>query len=141
WRDNGVLAPGESLFLIIEDTVKNLEGLPEAACGDFEPLEARITGRNSRKRCRMVKLPEPGKRIWLDCGMPSGVVEAVWNGRTLGTCFAPPYRFEITGLLKKENVFSIKVTEPVNPRNGHIFDQLIPHRINGDEYPRLIMQR
>jgi hypothetical protein len=53
---------------------------------------------------------EKNQHIWLDLGRLSKIAEVWLNGRSLGITWSMPYRFDITGLLKKgDNELTVSV--------------------------------
>ena len=46
----------------------------------------------------------------LDLGAVGETAEVILNGTSLGTRIAPPYRFDVAGLLREENTLQVNVT-------------------------------
>lgn len=73
-----------------------------------------------------VKMDEKGldKYVLLSLGEVYEISEVIWNGVNLGSKIAPPYRYDLTGLLKVNNLLEIKVTNTlVNQKGTNLFDR------------------
>ena len=80
------------------------------------------TASYSRKFIVDPSLVAAGKRVYLDLGRIAVIAEVILNGKELGIVWKPPYRLDITGVIKSgENDLLVKVTN------------LWPNRLIGDE--------
>lgn len=76
----------------------------------------------------------PGKRALLDLGEVYEIAEVRLNGKSLGARICPPYRFEVTGMLKEgANELVIDVTNTLAKAWGadNTFDRGMPQEPSG----------
>ncbi len=68
---------------------------------------------------------KPGRRIWIDLGKVRDIAEVKLNGKSVGMVWAPPYRVDVTGVLKPgANKLEIAVTNEWT--NRQIGDRGLP---------------
>lgn len=63
-----------------------------------------------RKSFGLPSAPPAGRRVLLDLGNVRDICEITLNGRPLGVCWNPPFRVDVTGLLRQaDNLLEVKV--------------------------------
>jgi hypothetical protein len=122
--------------LLPEPIVVEADGSGTLALGDWSKVG--ILNNYSggvRYRTRLTLTAEEAKgRVTLDLGRVAGTAEILVNGKRAGVRVAPPWRQEVTGLLKAgENVFEVRV---FNTLANHY--QTIPSRYRGDPLSGLL---
>ena len=54
---------------------------------------------------------KPGERLWIDLGAVKNLAEVAVNGKAMGILWHPPYRLDVTGVLKPgPNQLAVRVT-------------------------------
>ena len=73
-----------------------------------------------------------GERVFLDCGEVFEIAAVNLNGGDAGVCITPPYRVEITGLLRKgANSLRIDVTNTLVKQYPTNLDRVMPQEPSG----------
>lgn len=82
------------------------------------------------------------KRIFLDLGEVYENCEVKWNGFPLGTKICPPYVYDITAVIKKENEVFVTVTNTYAKERGrNIFDRSMAQEPSGLIGPVKIVEK
>ncbi len=101
----------------------------EVSLGSWTALEGMASFSGTARYDRDVTLTDPGSRIVLDLGEVRDFAEVSVNGESAGVRLWPPYRFDITGMVKPgTNHITAAVT---NTRANELTDEKPPSGLMG----------